>query len=473
MKISTVFKILFLFGSSNLLSTANPKIPVDARPDLILGDQDAYRLGISAKSISSPNSVVIEPSTGKVFVSDTFQNRILRYKNVASLVNAAEAEEVIGQVRLDQGNPSGGAQGLRYPQGIFLDRFGRLWVADSGNNRVVMYQSASSRTFPILADRVFGQPNLEKVDISYPLTPTSTSINNPTSVCLDKDDRLWVADSGNSRVLRFDNVSLKNNGAAADGVLCQSNFSSISTTIATPSFSNPTRSVVSGIAISSSGSLFVAQQLIHRVIRFDNAASLPNGANPSAVLGQPNFSSNPITGSSLAQMYEPYGITITPDDTLWVLDSRNSRVTRFASASTKPDGAFAEGFVRTENYGLEATPYIDNQSKLWIPSFRDVRRYSADEKKPTVSVTTKIEKTPKIGNIVLKGKASDDYGIRNIQYSINNGTLKIAQGTLNWKITTKLKFGKNKISIFATDSVGNVSVTRSLTIIVKKSKRSK
>jgi sugar lactone lactonase YvrE len=468
MKISNVFKILILFGSSILLSIANPKIPVDARPDLILGDSNVSQSEISARTIYLPNSVVIEPSTGKVFVSDTFQNRILRYKNVASLVNAAEAEEVIGQVRLDQSNPSGGAQGLRYPQGIFLDRFGRLWVADSGNNRVVMYQSASSRTFPILADKVFGQPNLEKVDIAYPFTPTSSSINRPTSVCLDKDDRLWVADSGNSRVLRFDNVSLKNNGAAADGVLCQSNFSSISTTIATPSFSSPTRSVISGIAISSSGSLFVAQQLIHRVIRFDNAASLPNGANPSAVLGQPNFSSNPIAGSSLAQMYEPYGITITPDDTLWVLDTRNSRVTHFASASTKPDGAFAEGFVRTENYGLEATPYIDNQSKLWIPSFRDVRRYSADETKPIVTITTKFGKKNKPGIVIIKGKASDDYTVLKVEYSINNGVPKAVQGVNAWKLKTKLRLGKNKVNVFATDSVGNISVTSSIIIMTKK-----
>ena len=471
MKIPNIFKILILFGSNNLLALANPKIPVNARPDLALGDRKASQQEISARTMFSPSSVVVEPSTGKVFVSDTYRNRILRYKNVASLANAAEAEEVIGQVRLDQGSSNGGAQGLARPQGICLDRFGRLWVADTGNNRVVMYQSASSRTFPILADKVFGQPNLEKVDIAFPFTPTSTSINNPTSVCLDKDDRLWVADSYNSRVLRFDNVSLKSNGAAADGVLCQANFSSTSTSIATPSLSNPARSVVSGIAVSSSGSLFVAQQLLNRVIRFDNAASLPNGSNPSAVLGQPNFSSNPPAGSGLAQMNEPYGITIASDDTLWVMDSRNIRVTRFASASTKADGASADGFVRTYDLGLEVTPFIDYQSKLWIPSYADVGRYSADETKPTVSITTKIVELPKIGNIVFSGKASDDYGLRNVQYRINNSSLKIAQGTTNWKIRTKLKLGKNKISVFATDSVGNISVPQSLVVIVKKTKK--
>jgi sugar lactone lactonase YvrE len=467
MKISTVFKILFLFGSSNLLSIANPKIPVDARPDLILGDRSTL-FEVSAKTMSSPNSVVIEPSTGKVFVSDTDRNRILRYKNVATLTSGAEAEEVIGQVRLDQNNRAGGAQGLNSPQGIYLDRFGRLWVADSGNHRVVMYQSASSRTFPILADKVLGQPNLENLDISNSLRPTSTSTNNPTSVCLDKDDRLWVADSGNSRVLRFDNVSLKSSGAAADGVLCQSNFNSTSTTIATPSFSNPTRSVVSGIAMSSSGSLCVAQQFLHRVIRFDNAASLPNGANPSAVLGQPNFSSNPLAGSGLSQMDEPYGITVSPDDTLWVVDGGNSRVTRFASVSTKPDGASADGLIRIERYFYRSAPYIDFQSRLWIPTGSDVRRYSADETKPIVTITTKFGKKNKPGIVIIKGKASDDYTVLKVEYSINNGVPKAVQGVNAWKLRTKLRLGKNKVNVFATDSVGNVSVTSSIIIMTKK-----
>lgn len=471
MKIPNIFRILILFGFTNLLSLANPKIPVNARPDLALGDRKASQLEISARTMYLPNSVVVEPSTGKVFVSDTYRNRILRYKNVASLANGAEAEEVIGQVRLDQGDIGGGAQGLRSPRGIFLDRFGRLWVADTGNNRVLMYLSASSRTFPIFADKVLGQPNLETTNYPNRFSPSATSISDPTSVYLDKDDHLWVADSGYSRVLRFDGVSSKDNGAAANGVLGQTGFNSLSNTIAFPAVGLSPRAAISGIVISPSGSLFVSQENFNRVIRFDNAASLPNGSNPSAVLGQPNFSSNPPAGSGLAQMNEPYGITIAPDDTLWVWEGRNSRVTRFASASTKPDGASADSFVRTDGSGVRVTPFIDYQSKLWIPGQADVGRYSADETKPTVSITTKIVELPKIGNIVFSGKARDDYGLRNVQYRINNSALKIAQGTTSWKIRTKLKLGKNKISVFATDSVGNISVTRSLVVIVKKTKK--
>jgi sugar lactone lactonase YvrE len=478
MKSSTALKSLILLGFSTLAVSAATKLPANPKPDLILGTgiPSFYNNTpiTTGKTLDSASSVVVSPASGKVFVADTNRNRILRFKDVASLNNAAEAEEVFGQVRLDQAAPSDGPLGLSKPSGIFLDRFGRLWVADSGNNRVVMYQDASSRIYPISADKTFGRANsgLGMLNMTSPYTPSpsSTSMHSPSSVWVDSSDRLWVSDSGNARILRFDNISNKTSGTAANGVLGKMDF-------ITPGpyyIEGPTS--IGGIAISPTGSLFVSQPIYNRVIRFDNAANLSNGASPNSVLGQPDFStdSGPAPGSS--SLSDPSGITITPDDSLWVLHGQGRKVTVFAYASTKKDGATADEFLmfpREQAYPSALSRvalgiYVDYQSKLWVPGNYNVQRYSPDDTKPVLNVSTMIDKKTKLKNLVISGEAIDEYGISKVQYSINNRKIKSAVGTTNWKFKPMFKVGKNRIRIFATDSVGNVSLPRTLKIVVKK-----
>lgn len=57
-------------------------------------------------------------------------------------------------------------------------------------------------------------------------TATASVMFAPCGIALDSAGRLWVADYNNSRVLRFDSAAGKPNGAAADGVLGQSDFTS-------------------------------------------------------------------------------------------------------------------------------------------------------------------------------------------------------------------------------------------------------
>jgi len=96
-------------------------------------------------------------------------------------------------------------------------------------------------------------------------------------------------------------------------------------------FSNPR-----GLALSPTGSLFVATANSNRVLRFDNAATLPNTQpNASAVLGQLDFTGTG-PGISATQMNSPTGLFVTPEGSLWVCDRNNHRILRFDTASTLP-----------------------------------------------------------------------------------------------------------------------------------------
>jgi hypothetical protein len=119
--------------------------------------------------------------------------------------------------------------------------------------------------------------------------------------------QLWVADADGNRVLRFADISTKSNGANADRVLGQVSFlTDFSATTAT-GMNSPF-----SLSIDSAGRLWVADTGNHRILRFDNAASLPNGSPASGVLGQTLLTTS-SSGTSANQFLDPYGVLAGPE----------------------------------------------------------------------------------------------------------------------------------------------------------------
>ena len=209
--------------------------------------------------------------------------------------------------------------------------------------------------------------------------------------------------------------------------------------------------------------------------RYNNAAGKAAGANADAVLGQAGFGTT-TTGITAATMDFPSGVTTTPDDMLWVTDRENHRIIRFDNASTALSGAAANGVVGQPNFttntlGLISdraledpafSCFVDARGALWVPDQDNNRvlRFSADETKPLLVVTTTVPKQTKKKKVTIDGTASDQYGVALVQFQVGTGPLQSAVGTTTWQIKPALKKGGNIVTIFATDTVGNLSVKR-------------
>ena len=122
-------------------------------------------------------------------------------------------------------------------------------------------------------------------------------MNRPMGVYVDAGDHLWVCEDDNNRAIRFDNASQKGNGAAADGVLGQPDLNTN-----TKGYSRNGVSNLRGVYGDDAGRIYLVDESNNRVLVYNHAASLPNGAYADFVLGQPDFGSDPIIQQ---EVYDP------------------------------------------------------------------------------------------------------------------------------------------------------------------------
>ncbi len=73
-------------------------VPNHASADLVLGqpDFDSNGSNSGADSLYSTKGIAMDPTTGKIFVADEDNHRVLRYASAESLSNGAAAEIVLG-----------------------------------------------------------------------------------------------------------------------------------------------------------------------------------------------------------------------------------------------------------------------------------------------------------------------------------------------------------------------------------------
>ncbi len=164
------------------------------QPDFTHNDYDT-----SATTMDSPTGVAVDPTTGKVFVADYFNNRVLRFASFSALSNGVAAEGVLGQADFTSWVPNRGgsvaANTLNSPIGVALDEAGRLWVADYDNNRVLRFDAAASKANGADADGVLGQADFTHNELNRGGSAGGEHAESyPSGVALDEAGRLWVAD---------------------------------------------------------------------------------------------------------------------------------------------------------------------------------------------------------------------------------------------------------------------------------------
>lgn len=290
--------------------------------DKVYGQPNFTTNSAGTSSIKCNNSyhTAVDRNTGKVFICEVGNHRVLRYKDIDAYTNGEPAEAVLGQTNFTNNGTGLAANRFSSPTGIHIANDGILWVADFDNSRVLRFNNASTKVSGANADGVLGQANFTSTGAAT----TQSRFNNPVCVFSEDDGTLWVADLNNQRVLRFNNASAKANGANADGVLGKGNFTTSGNNTAQDRTSG-----ISGVSVNQNGRLYVSDINNHRIVWWDNAKTLANGANATGQMGQPNFTTN-TNGLSSFEFSTPRMVTVTPNNKfLAVSDDDNNRILIF------------------------------------------------------------------------------------------------------------------------------------------------
>ncbi|MFQ5351721.1 MAG: NHL repeat-containing protein, partial [Candidatus Binatia bacterium] len=157
--------------------------------------------GRGPNSLCDPRGIRINSSTGDMVVSDSGNNRVLVYEQVEQFPGGADA--VFGQGGSFTAGACGtGPGGLCGPSDVDFDRAGQLLVADTGNHRVVQYDFPFSdgdadRVFgqPDLQANTCNNGGVSDVSLCSPVS---------LGLYRGFGDKLFVGDSGNQRIVKID-----------------------------------------------------------------------------------------------------------------------------------------------------------------------------------------------------------------------------------------------------------------------------
>jgi hypothetical protein len=241
-------------GNLDVVDYANTPdgVAVDSRGDLFAVDQANSRVieyvpsstasypkvgtvvagaggeGSGPDQLDVPSGVAVD-SSGDIFIGDSLNNRVVEYAYNSSTATYASA----GKVVAGTGTAGAGLTQLSDPVGVALGSKGDLFVADSGNNRVVEYAYNSATGTYASAGTVVAGSGGRGAELDQ--------LEAPVSVALDVQGDLFVSDSENGRVVEYA-LSAVTGTYATSGALVAGNIPLL----------------VGWVALDPSGDLFVS-----------------------------------------------------------------------------------------------------------------------------------------------------------------------------------------------------------------------
>jgi len=209
------------------------------------------QFSIAGNNLSAPSSVAVD-GKGNIYIADTGNNRIV------SVTPSPNGTGTVATV----------LNGLSSPSGIASDWSGNLFIADTGNNRILMLP---------LTKGTLGTP-----------VQIASGLSAPTGLALDSASNLYIADTGNNRI-----VELPRLGA----------------TYASPLVMVTGLSQPKGVAIDSIRNLYIADTGNNRILKETYSVG---GYLTQQVVGK-GFSG-------------PMGVTVDSAYNVYIADTGNNRI---------------------------------------------------------------------------------------------------------------------------------------------------
>ena len=252
--------------------------------------------GTKEGEFRSPQGITVD-MIGDVFVADTYNDRIQKFSPSGEFLLQWGGYGSAYDCDYDDDNnksiyhPYCNLKLLNWPKRITIDPNGYLYVVDSLNHRIQVFDREGFFT------TYWGDLTKEE-DWYWPYTQNDGKLQNPTGIASDSKGYIYVADTLNDRIQKF---------LSGGGFLIKWG----SWGIEENQFRDP-----EGIAVDVNGDIYVADKANNRIQKFT-----PDGEFIS------QFGS---LGSGPGQFNTPTDIAVSPDGKIYVADSKNHRIQVFS-----------------------------------------------------------------------------------------------------------------------------------------------
>jgi tripartite motif-containing protein 71 len=307
-----------------------------------------------------PAGVALD-SGGNLYVADSGFNRIQKFDAVGNFQRAwgdgVDGGTGFGVCTVaadcELGTIGGLSGEMSQPGGVAIDSGGNVYVADTNNNRVQKFSSTG------IFERTWGKGvNMTTGGNLCTLASGNTcqaggtgglagEMNQPIGIGIDPSDNVYVADTNNNRIQRFDaagtfnrtwgkGVNATNPGnlcTATSGDTCQAGGA---TTALGGEMNSP-----AGVGTDASGNVYVADALNNRIQKFNSSGAFDRawgvGVNGGSTFGICTAAASchvGLSGGLGGEMFFPINVGTDSGGSVYVADYANDRIQKFASSGT-------------------------------------------------------------------------------------------------------------------------------------------
>ena len=309
-------------GPASLAQLTQPRdLALDKSGDIYIADGVRVRKVNSAGTIqtvagdgylnavgdfgTATNAVLYQPSgvsldtQGNLYIADTGTQRVRHVMPGGTITTIAGT----GTAASSTNNISSVMATLNFPMGVAVDASGNLIISDTQNQRVRQVTAGIIQT--VAGTGVAGMGSANQL-------ASQTQLNSPRSTCLATSGTLYVADTGNQRVLSISKAALIT-VAAGNGMAGWSGDGEVAWLA---QLNQP-----SACALDSAGDLFIADTGNNRIRKVS-----PTGIISTVVGTGAAGSAGDEGPATAALLNSPRGIALDGNGNIFIGDTGNNRI---------------------------------------------------------------------------------------------------------------------------------------------------
>lgn len=257
-------------------------------------------------------------------------------------------------VAFDPGTTTLLASGFSSPAGTAMDASGNIYVADTGNNRVLRYSGTT-------ASLIAGTGTLGYSGDGA--AATSAKLAGPKAVTVTPDGAIYIADTGNNVIRRIDPISGFISTIGGAGAHCATQDDSLGD--GCPA-TNATFSAPAGLASDSLGNVYVSDtgnNIIREIGTTGYVFTVAGGTThcPTIIDASGNYVSGATDtfgdgcGPTLATFKSPTALRIDASRNLYIADTGNNEVRELVAATNLMSAVAGTGQAGGSGNGGSAT----------------------------------------------------------------------------------------------------------------------